>query len=231
MINFMGILTLLVAVLIGATLFEVFPALGGDARIAVGALVLFATSLLAELVGVQPRVLFLVPLWLAALVAIGVYVHDHHGVLAVVGLVACAIALQGLMMVIGAYHERRRERRELGQRLQEIDLGGLNPAFDQAWETLSESILIPRVTPWTGELLKNNRRSAELLLAWMEGRIPEPRLLRRAVLAFAEGALEPAKVDADKLRQEAERMRSMILHRDALAKKTAALRELAAASG
>ena len=229
MINLMGIVTLVVAVLIGATFFAAVP-LTGDLRLVASAVILFGTSVLAEVVGVQPRVLFFVPLWMAALIGIGVYVHDHHGALGIVALVVGAVALQALMLLIGAVHMRRRERKELAQRLRSVDLNGLNPAYDQAWETLHEAILIPKVTPWTAELLQHQRKVGELLLSWVEAQIPEPRLLRRAVLAFAEGALDPAKVDADKLRQESAWMQSLIINRDALAKKTAALRQIAAAN-
>ena len=127
-------------------------------------------------------------------------------------------------------HERRRERKELGRRLREIDLRGLNPGYDQAWDQLHEAILIPEATPWTRELLQHQARVAGLVQRWIGDGIPEPRLLERAVTVFTEGAEDPSKVDAGKLREQSAWLQSVIRNRDGLAKKAAALRAMQAAS-
>lgn len=57
MINFSASLTLVVAALIGAFAFEMIPALTGDARLVAAAMIVFATSILAESAGFAPRVL------------------------------------------------------------------------------------------------------------------------------------------------------------------------------
>jgi hypothetical protein len=229
-INLMGILTLIAAGLIAVMAFEAFPSLVGDARVIAAAGIVFATSVIAEVIGLPPRLLFIVPMWMAALVAVGVYVHESYGALGVVGLVVGAVALQALMMVIGAIHERRAERKDIVVRLRKIDLRGLNPAYDQAWDALHEAIMIPRVTPWTRDLLVHQHRVATMVQRWIGDRIPEPRLLERAVRAFEAGAADPAKVDADELRAHSEWLQAVIRNREALARKTAALRQIQAAS-
>ncbi|MEZ4383140.1 MAG: hypothetical protein R3A79_17565 [Nannocystaceae bacterium] len=229
-INLMGILTLVAAGLIAAMAFEAAPSLVGDARVIAAAGIVFATSVVAELLGMPARVLFVVPMWMAALALVGVYVYEFYGALGIVGVVVGAVALQALMMLVGAMYERREERREFVRRLREIDLRGLNPAYDQAWDALHEAILIPRVTPWTRELLVHQHRVATLVQAWIGDQIPEPRLLERAVKAFEAGAADPSKVDADKLRAESERLQAVIRNREGLARKAQALRAIQAAS-
>ncbi|MCA9638472.1 MAG: hypothetical protein KC420_20730, partial [Myxococcales bacterium] len=66
-INLSAILTLLAALLIGAMVFEVLPDLSGDARMVAGGAVLFFTSLIAETIGLAPRVFLLIPPWMVAL--------------------------------------------------------------------------------------------------------------------------------------------------------------------
>ena len=95
-INLMGILTLVAAGLIAAMAFEAAPSLVGDARVIAAAGIVFATSVVAELLGMPARVLFVVPMWMAALALVGVYVYEFYGALGIVGVVVGAVALQAL---------------------------------------------------------------------------------------------------------------------------------------
>lgn len=154
--------------------------------------------------------------------AIIVGIYERHGVLGVLALLVGGAALQALMIVVARLHERRRERRDLGVRLRGADLRHLNPGFDQAWDILHEAVLVPRVTPWTRELLAHDGRVAALVERWLEDRHPghaAGERLRRLVAAFEEGATAPDKVAAPSLRKESEWLQALIRDRDALARK------------
>ncbi len=230
MINLMGVLALIASGLITTMVFEALPSITDDGRLLVAAAVTCATSLLFESAGMPPRVFYVVPLWLAALIVVGVDAYERYGLRGIAALLVGAVILVGFMREVGALHESRRERKAIAQRLAETDLNGLNPDFDQAWDAVHEAIIIPRVTPWTGELLAHQHRVATLVERWIGDRIPEPRLLKRAVLAFGAGAADPTNADADQLRQESAWLQSVIRNRDALARKAAALRQLQAQS-
>lgn len=216
-INVSAIITLVVALLITATVFEALPAGVEQARLFIGLGITFVTGLIAEVIGLAPRLFFLVPVWMAALIIMGVQIYERHGALGLLGVLVGGAALQALMLVVGALHERRRERRDLARRLRSVDLRGLNPAYDQAWDAVHEAVLAPRVTPWTRELLEHDHRVAELVERWLSDRLPGDRL-RRLVAAYAEGATAPDKVDAAALRRESEWLQATIRNRDALAR-------------
>lgn len=223
-LNISAIITLVAAALITATVFEALPAGLEEARLFVALAIFFGAGLIAESVGLAPRVFFLVPVWMAALIVFAVQIYERYGVVGVIGVVVGGAALQGLMMIVGAFHDRRRERRDLARRLRSVDLGGLNPAYDQAWDTVHEAILAPRVTPWTRELLAHDHRVAALVQRWLSDgrpRLPIADRLERLVAAYAEGAAAPDKVDAAALGRESAWLQAVIRDRDALARAAA----------
>jgi hypothetical protein len=220
-INISAIITLVVAALISATVFETLPAGAEDARMFTALGVTFIAGLIAELIGLGPRLFYLIPLWMAALIMLGVQIHERHGILGILAVLVGGAALQGLMFVVAAFHERRRERRDLDKRLRSVDLRHLNPTYDQAWDILHEAVLVPRVTPWTRELLEHDHRVAALVERWLTERhpgLPGGDRLRRLVATYAEGAAAPGKLAAPALRTESEWLQAMIRNRDTLTK-------------
>jgi hypothetical protein len=220
MLNITAIVTLVAAALISATVFELLPAGAEEARMFTALGITFIAGVIAELIGLAPRLLYLIPLWMAALIMLGVQIHERHGILGVLGALVGGAALQALMIVVARFHERRRERRDLDKRLRSVDLRHLNPAYDQAWDIVHEAVLVPRVTPWTRELLAHDHKVAALVERWLTDRhpgLPAGDRLRRLVAAFEAGAAAPGKAAALGLRKESEWLQALIRNRDSLA--------------
>lgn len=218
-INIPAIITLVLAVLISETLFATIPASAEEKRIFLTLGITFILALITELIGLAPRLFYLMPLWMAALILLGIEVHARYGVPGIVGLLVGGAALQALMFVVAAFHERRRERRDLSRSLRSVDLRGLNPAYDQAWDALHEAVFTPRVIPWTRELLEHDHKVAACVERWLAARysdFPGADRLRRLVVAYAEGAASPEKVNAAALRHESEWLQSIIRNRESL---------------
>lgn len=216
MISYSALATLAAVALIVMIGENIAPAADIQVRVYVVAVV---TSLLAETIGLAPRVLWLVPLWLVALALLGVHVYAEYGVLGVVAVVIAAALLLVFTILIGRFHMRRRERRDLAKAMANVDLAGLNPNYDQAWDTLHEAVLCPRETPWTTQLSEHNRKVAALAVPWLLDRSPTPAIaerLRGLVDLFARGAADPASVEEGRLSSASSWLQAMIRNRDAL---------------
>jgi hypothetical protein len=215
-INIAAIITLVAVALVAAITNNLMPAIDVQVRVL---LITVVSSFAAEGLGFAPRVLWIVPLWLAALAFLGIHIYEQYGVLGVIGVVVAAAILLALTILLGKFHERRRERRTLAERLRTTDLRGLNPIYDQAWDTVHEAILQPRFTPWTKEICEHNRKVAELVVAWLlDKRPPAARAerLRAVVEVFASAAADPSQVEASKLAHESAWLMAMIRNRDSL---------------
>jgi hypothetical protein len=215
-IDLAAILTLVAVALVTASINHFVPAIDVSVRVSV---ITVVAGLAAEGLGFAPRVLWVVPLWLAGLAYLGIHIYEEYGLIGVLGVVLAGAILLALTIIVSRLHERRRERRTLANRLRISSLGGLNPHYDQAWDILHEAILHPRTTPWTKEICEHNCKVAELAAAWLlEKRPPAARAerLRVVVEAFASAAADPSQVDASTLGRESDWLQSMIRNRDSL---------------
>lgn len=215
MISYSALATLAAAALI--TMFGESIAPADDIAIRVY-VITFVTSLLVEMIGLAPRILWVVPLWLVALAMFGVHIYTEHGVLGVAGVVLAGAVLLVLTILVGRFHTRRRERRDLAKAMRSVDIRGLNPIYDQAWETLHEAVLCPRETAWTKELCAHNRKVAQIAAPWLLDRNPTParaKRLQQLDEVFVAGLADPSDDEA-LLGRESDWLQAMIRDRDSL---------------
>lgn len=215
-INFSAIGTLAAIILITAIGEGVAPAVNLPVRVFV---VTIVTSLLAETIGLAPRVFWVVPLWLVGLTFLGVHVYVEYGVIGVVVVVLAAAVLLAFTIVIGNFHMRRKERRDLAQKISTADLAGLNPIYDQAWDTLHDAVLCPSETSWSEELCRHNYKVARIAVPWLLARNPTARRverLRQIVEDFSASGQSLDSVAEDQLSSDASWLQAMIRDRDAL---------------
>lgn len=216
MISWSALATLVAVGLIAAIGESILPATHIEVRIYV---ITIVTSLFAEGLGFAPRVLWLVPLWAAALTLLGAHIYVQYGVLGVVAVVLVAAVLLAFTIFMGRMHERRRERKDLANKVRTSDLRGLNPIYDQAWDTLHEAVLCPRETEWTKALCEHNLKVARIAVPWLLDRNPPSevaRRLQRVIDTFAAAAADPASVSAGDLTGASSFLQDMIRSRDLL---------------